>query len=532
MRKLIFLCIVALATLGACQKDFLETKPTDQISEGVIFSDLKNARAALNGIHRLMYAQGEDMDQNGEQCHMIIRDMLGDDLCMTAPGNGWWNDIYKWRSHRSSASDNAKYAWKFYYRIIYNVNGIIAALNTNLKSQEKEPDYKDVMGQALTYRAWAYSNLVQMFGQRYDYPNVVNSQAGVVLRTTQSLVPQARATVEDVYAQINKDLDDAIIVLAGAGKRKQISDIDLNAAKAIKARVALTTGHWDDAIKYAGEAMSGHNLFIEKDFKQDSGFSSIFSSYPGDGSEWIWGSQQAPDQPTYYLSFFAYMSWNFSSTNIRTNPKSISRELYESMSSTDARKDMFSMTGMDVKSRTDINPSALVCSYMSKKFRAVSKADSRGDIAYIRVAEMFLIKAEAEARSGKYPEAQETMYAFLKSRDEKCEKSKKTGDALIDEILLQRRIELWGEGFRFFDLKRTNAPLVRNVEVVVDPAAPLNPTKEELDAFKKAHIITNYAGHHSPTLCYTTKVDAGDVRWQWMIPQDEINSNPLVTQNK
>lgn len=531
MKKLLLLSIVALTTFGGCQKEFLDTKPTDQISESIVFTDLKNARAALNGIHRLLYHQGDQMDQNGEQSHMIIRDMLGEDLCMTAAGNNWWNEVYKWNAHRNARSSNTTYAWKFYYRIIFNVNGIIEGLNKNLKAQEADPNFKEIMGQALTYRAWAYFNLVQLYAQRYDYPNKNNSQLGVVLRTTQSVTPQARATVEEVYAQINTDLDEAILLLAGAGEQKQISDINLQASQAIKARVALTTGQWADAISNATAAMKGHTLFGMNNLKQDSGCPSVFSSYPGKGSEWIWGSQQASDQPTYYFSYFAFMSWNFSSTNIRTNPKSISRELYDAIPATDARKSMFSLTGMDIKARPEVISNALVCSYMSRKFRATAQADSRGDIAYIRVAEMYLIKAEAEARSGKNADAQQTLFDFVSTRDGDYVKSTSTDDALINEILLQRRIELWGEGFRFYDLKRVNSPLVRIVDKVVDPAAPVNPTSDELLAYKKIHIYTDYAGHHNPTLCYTTSVDAGDVRWQWVIPQDEINSNPDVKQN-
>ncbi|WP_131838797.1 RagB/SusD family nutrient uptake outer membrane protein [Acetobacteroides hydrogenigenes] len=531
MKKLLLLSIVALTTLGACQKDFLDTKPTDQISESIVFTDLKNARAALNGIHRLLYSQGDQMDQNGEQSHMIIRDLLGEDLCMSAAGNGWWNDTYKWNAHRNARATNTTYAWKFYYRVIFNVNGIIEGLNKNLKAQETDPNFKEIMGQALTYRAWAYFNLVQLYAQRYDYPNVTNSQPGVVLRTTQTVTPQARATVEEVYAQINKDLDEAIILLADAKDPNQISDISLQASQAIKARVALTTGRWADAISNATAAIKGHSLFSKKDLQQDSGYPSVFSSYPGEGSEWIWGTQQASDQPTYFFSYFAFMSWNFSSTNIRTNPKSITRELYEAMPATDARKSMFSLTGMDIKARPEVNTSALVCSYMSRKFRAAANSDSRGDIAYIRVAEMYLIKAEAEARSNKFADAQQTLFDLVSTRDNAYVKSTSTDDALINEILLQRRIELWGEGFRFYDLKRLNSSLERNIDKVVDPAAPVNPTEDELKAYKKKHIYTDYAGHHSPTLCYTTSVNAGDVRWQWVIPQDEINSNPEVKQN-
>ena len=75
------------------------------------------------------------------------------------------------------------------------------------------------------------------------------------------------------------------------------------------------------------------------------------------------------------------------------------------------------------------------------------------------------------------------------------------GVALINEILLQRRIELWGEGHRFFDLKRTNAALNRNG--------------------------TNAIA--SVTLLFD--VAPGDVRWEFLIPRREINANPAIVQN-
>jgi len=80
--------------------------------------------------------------------------------------------------------------------------------------------------------------------------------------------------------------------------------------------------------------------------------------------------------------------------------------------------------------------------------------------------------------------------------------STNTGQALINEILLQRRIELWGEGFRFFDLKRTNSALDRT------------------------------GANHSATLTSNLMtVEAGSNQWQWLIPQDELNANPQVVQN-
>lgn len=128
---------------------------------------------------------------------------------------------------------------------------------------------------------------------------------------------------------------------------------------------------------------------------------------------------------------------------------------------------------------------------------------SIGDVPYMRAAEMYLIEAEALARSGNNSGAADALYPLAINRDPSYVKSTKTGDALIEEIMTQRRVELWGEGFRFYDLKRTNAALNRN------------------------------GGNHNAA--YTNgvmDVPAGDKRWVFLIPQDEINNtNGVVVQN-
>ena len=94
------------------------------------------------------------------------------------------------------------------------------------------------------------------------------------------------------------------------------------------------------------------------------------------------------------------------------------------------------------------------------------------------------------------------MFTLVSNRDAAYTKSTKTGTALIDEILTQRRIELWGEGFRFYDLKRLNQPLDRT------------------------------GANHDVSVAVALSIPAGDIRWEFLIPQDEINnSNGLVKQN-
>jgi len=119
----------------------------------------------------------------------------------------------------------------------------------------------------------------------------------------------------------------------------------------------------------------------------------------------------------------------------------------------------------------------------------------------MRAAEMYLIEAESLARKGSSNAAQ-VLYDLEITRDPAYVLSTNTGQALIDEILVQRRIELWGEGFRWLDLKRLNLPLDRTG-----------------------------SNHTSSITGGVMSVPVGDNRWVWAIPQDEINANPLIDQN-
>ena len=84
-----------------------------------------------------------------------------------------------------------------------------------------------------------------------------------------------------------------------------------------------------------------------------------------------------------------------------------------------------------------------------------------GDYIYLRNAEFYLTRAEALARLGRVDEAQQVLYDLNITRDPGYVKSSKTGQALLDEIYLYRRIELFGEGVASFDMARLGIDLNR-----------------------------------------------------------------------
>jgi hypothetical protein len=382
----------------------------------------------------------------------------------------------------------AQFPYELYYRIIGNANIGIANLD---KAVGPAADRNALKGEALALRAFGYFNLVQLYGKRYDATAKPNTQLGVPLvlePTTQGL---ARNTVEEVYTQINKDLADAAALLTTARVNK--SHINLSVVKGLQARVALVQQDWTNAAKYAAEARAGYVPMTATQYLD--GFQDLTNP------EWMWGFDHLEDQTEYFGAYHSYISCNYNSTVIRTYPKVINSLLYKQIPTTDVRAQMWVETPTTTNSI--VPPGGVRPKFLNQKFRlpGVPSTSAQGDVPYMRAAEMYLIEAEAKARLNDAAGASQVLFDLVKTRNASYVKSTKTGTALIDEILIQRRIELWGEGHRFLDLKRTNAALNRN----------------------GTNAIASVA------LLYD--VAPGDVRWEFLIPRREINANPKIEQN-
>ncbi|MDT3401442.1 RagB/SusD family nutrient uptake outer membrane protein [Mucilaginibacter terrae] len=488
----IFAALLISALLFSCSKEALNTNPTSGISDETAFASVDNAQKALNGIYRILYTQYTNQHRDGHGAIMINLDAMGEDYVRTNASYVYHYQSYRWLAHRNSADDNVNaFTYTFYYIVISNANQIIERID----GVEGEAATKAVIkGEALALRAWAHFQLVQLYGKRYDATTMPNSQLGIPIVITSSTEGQPRATVEAVYTQINKDLDEAISNLAATPASRTGSaktHININVAKGFKARVALVMQNWPVAIKFAQEARAGiDNLMTNAQYT--AGFTDI------NNTEWMWGIIQPADQVPTYGSFYAYMSANFNSAFTRVNPKLINSLLYAKIPTTDIRKKLWwDGTTADRANFPTIASQTKVI-YMHRKYQVPDVATRAGDIPYMRIAEMYLIEAEAQARAGNSTAAAQALLPLAKNRDAAYVLSTKTGAALVDDIMVQRRVELWGEGFRFLDLKRTNADLDRRG------------TNHKLDV---ANIMY---------------VPAGDPSWQWLIPQDEINSNPAI----
>lgn len=481
--KLSLLKIVALAAVistVACSDDFLMTVPTGIVSPETVFKTTDNAYAAINGMHRQLYRQWYSRQaEGGQSANMIYMDVLGEDFVMTARANGWFISEYAWQSHRDANSYMVRFNYGFYYSMIGNANMIIANIDD---AEGPTADKNFLKAQALTYRAWSYFQMIRLYGERYVKGGNNNGPGlTLILEPTEGAFP--RNTVEEVYTQINKDLNDAITLFGSAVPRPDKSHLNINVAKGVKARVALEQQDYVAAAQFAKEARAGYPMMSQSEVLGG------FSDYSN--KEWIWGIHHRDDQPTYFYSFFAYLG-DFSSTNTRGNPKAINSKLYDEISATDVRKQLWDPTGANAS--FPIAARGVRKPYMTRKFMLDNPGNSNGDLAFMRAAEMVLIEAEALARqTGKDSEAADALFILANARDSNYIKSTNTGNALINEIMIQRRVELWGEGFRFYDLKRLNLPLDRN------------------------------GANHQTSLAVLMSEPAGTKNWQFLIPQGEID---------
>lgn len=353
---------------------------------------------------------------------------------------GWFKLMYQYADNRDAATGTSPLlTWNFYYTIINNANNIISRIDAIPGALAEK---NNVKGQALAYRAFALFNLATYYQHTYVGHE---GDKGVILYlepTTSLTVAKRRSTLRETYAQIVSDLKAAIPLLTSTQANK--SNINVNVAKGIYARVALTMQDWTTAATMAKEARVGYSLMTPAQYK--GGFNNVNSN-----TEVMWGSVRSDDQliKMSLICYFSHMDATSPGYAKLGMGKLISKKLYDLIPATDVRKEVFIAPGG--------NAYGLNTAYMQVKFRVPTAGSFAGsNVMYMRAAEMYLIEAEAYAH-GAPGDAAATLSALVLSRNPAFVPSAN----ILDEVLLQRRIELWGEGFRYSDIQRLKIPLDR-----------------------------------------------------------------------
>ncbi len=496
IKKIILSFMVLSFMVSSCEKDFLETAPTDALSAGVMFDSYAGAQLALNGMYAKMFyygTQGGRLGHHGAGYfgNVLDIDLMGEDMARWDRGYGWYTATYGWISHRTPDGGVNGGRWSFFYELINNANIIL--FYADEIDDATAGEIANVKAQALVMRALCYHWVVQKHAKPY-HTGVDNPGVPIYTEPTQEGHP--RASVGEVYDRITQDLEDAITYFnatADPMAQRHISHSTLAVAYGLQARVALTMHDFGTAISAADNAIANApgSLFTPADFASNP--DQLFNN--ASASEWFWGFVINEEQTPYYASFISHMDARYMSYASLGGQVMLNHELYDAMTPTDVRR------GLWVSPEEAVEGDDYLMAYNNKKFLATDiSAPMASDLHVMRLAEMYLIKAEAAARSGDDGTAQSALNDLVSNRDPAFDGTTNTGDALIEEIMFHRRIELWGEGFRYFDLKRTDTPLRRTA-----------------------------AQGHAMGLANIHNVDPGDPRWEWYIPQDEIDANDAIS---
>ncbi|WP_289054614.1 RagB/SusD family nutrient uptake outer membrane protein [Carboxylicivirga marina] len=514
----LLLAIFLVAGFLACE-DNLDTFPTDQASGPELFSDVDKAMSTINGLYRAMYQTGWgggwEHEQFGHVALMHCGALMAEDMVQNEQGSGWFYYDYKYqvKSDYTHTAGRPYSTWNFYYTLITNANSILASKETLSGAPSK---VNSLMGQAFALRSFCYFNLARFYQQTYVGNENLPGVPIYTEPTTIATEGKGRGTLADVYIQVNADIDSALYRLHPdrAAEKVHISNIDYYTANGIKAQVMIEQERWQEAYDAAAEALTGStSMLSESDISGGFAFNDISSNSV------LWGFEVIDDQVpgAGRAGIFGHMDASADDYYAFKSRVCISNWLYDQVDNGDVRKSWWN------GALAEDEPSGTNLSYNQFKFQFGNVSTGAGDYIFMRHEEMMLIMAEAECMLERYAAARQILSDLMDERLAGYDisgltdsKILTTGDAngpttpsvgnltLLDEIFLQKRIELWGEHPRIYDVKR-----------------------------KKTGFTRDFAGSN-----HSNKISGIDTEnplcpdWVMSIPQAEFDGNEAMDQDK
>ena len=491
--------LAGMMLVSSCAGDYLDTAPTDSTGATDAVGTTANAMKALNGIAKIMTTQHSYFGGGfaGENNIMIQYESYPSENYNYNYYASGWSPIFNQEFHTRTNSIYDAYAWYYYYTIAGNANTILANID-NAEGTEAERNF--VKASALTFRAYAFEKLIHYYCWRWQDSNNGASQ-GIVLRLDESTDGQGYATLAETYAQIYKDLDEAIMLFEQSGMDRNASQVwmpNINVAHAIYARAALTKQDYTKALTEAKLARQNYPLMSNAEYH---------AGFCNPTSEWIFGSFGSAQENNWYWSYgtqYACNGYYANAAGAANGAGSIGRELINRIPNNDARKALFltedkfpgynfndgsamdlgyGILGMgDDEKKADAlwEEGAAYCQKMAVSgLEAPYQAgymylggqlkfyvfDTPGVsyLPFIRSSEMVLVEAEANYFLNDETAARAALVELNatsgRNPEYTCDKS---GEALWNEIMDYRELELWGEGFAWSDYKRWNRDIVRH----------------------------------------------------------------------
>ena len=457
------------------------------------------AAAGVVGISSNLNQFGSVFSENhadfGWPALMMTLDLIGPDEYCSNSGYNWFasSGDYNYGTIGNLAN---QMMWYYAYKTIRTCNDVVS----NVPENTEDPTLMLNAAQGYANRAYMYFTLAQGF--QYTYKG--NETLPCVPVITDKNVEVAaldgcpRSTVEQVYTQVLSDLETAITMLTKAEDAeytvKDIADVgskrfvSLAVAYGIRARVYMVMNKWQEAADDAAKAIA---LTDAKPFSIAE--ASVPTFVTADEHNWMWCVYIDPSSRPVTTGICNWPSMMGSFTNGYASQvgvwKKISKSLYNTIPLTDCRRGWFLNEKKASANLNSAQSSYLTTrgaeAYTQVKFGpyegVINTTTNANDWPLMRVEEMYLVQAEATAMAGNVTEGAKLLENFVKTyRDPQYTCGMTDPEEFHDEVWRQRRIELWGEGFCYFDLLRLNKGLDRRgtgIEAtwVYNIEAPLKP---------------------------------------------------------
>lgn len=456
----------------------LDTEPlsstiTADQKEDVVEADPSKLEASVAAIaaNFTQYAKNypEDTETHndiGYPTIMLATDSRGTDMLADDVGYNWYRTSMTYNDCLNTSVATVEF-WGTLYNQIFTANAVIGTVD----NATEDLTLQFYLAQALAIRAFDYFTLVQLYQFNYKGHEDAPGMPIITAENAEEVATNgcARSTVQETYDFILGDLNKAIELLSSTSMtREDKRYVSLDVVYGIRARVYLTMHKYAEALKDAEAALS-HTAAVP--------YSRTAVSKPTfidiEDKSWMWGiliTEKDRVSTTGICNFPSHMgSLNYGYASVG-GWRRISPKLYEQIPASDVRKGWF-LNGEGVSANL---PAAAQTYITGKKAPAYTQVkygvlndqwgtdNNATDVILMRVEEMYLIKAEAQAMSGNVSGGVSTLNSFVTAyRDPSYKCTATAAEAVQEAVWQQRRLEFWGEGMAYFDIMRLNKGINR-----------------------------------------------------------------------
>lgn len=438
MKKISIVLATIALVLSSCA-DFLDVTPTNQAAASSSIMNEADAKVMLNGLYDAL-TTSSFYGRN----FILYGDAKSGDLTVQSNGRGY---DYMFAYNHSVSGYSMSGFWTSGYNIIMLCNNIIE--NIDRLKEEGTTGLDEYRAQALTIRAMVHYDLCRLYGKCY---NDDKSSYGIPIadKTVAAGAQLLRSSVEEVYAVVIRDLDDAA---ASLSKKKNNGFVNYYANRAIKARVMMDMDNYSTALSLAEEII---NSGVYKLYTNDEWADSWASQF---GSESIFELGMNVNEGDLGNTGCVGAQYILGGGNGRNNQIFMASQAYLTLLGEDPDDVRWGVMGLDQVGESEGFDRMGSCYkyYGGLAMKGDGKASSSAvNIKLIRLSEVYLIAAEAAARGNSAAKAAE-YYNAIHKRSPNLQPASSVTAAMV---LAEKNKELYGEGRRFWDLIRVNATIV------------------------------------------------------------------------